>query len=66
MCSQPKPIFFHYVSAQKWTEYNEVDQNGPKWLEYDQMNQIGPNMTEVGRSELNRNKVYQIGSKWTK
>ena len=52
MCSQPKPIFFHYVSAQKWTEYNEVDQNGPKWLEYDQMNQIGPNMTKVDRIGL--------------
>ena len=30
MRSQPKPIFSHYVSARKWTKYNEVDQNGPK------------------------------------
>ena len=46
MCSQPKPIFSHHVIAQKWTEYNEVDQNGTKWIEYDRMKQIGPNITK--------------------
>ena len=45
MCSQPKPIFFHYVSAQKWTKYIEVDQSGQNMIE----NQIGPNMTKVDR-----------------